>query len=325
MSQQQQPPQNPAPTTAVTPKVKLAATPDDFDGGAVKYKSWLRQIKLYILANRITDNEQKVLFTLSYMKTGIAATFADKQIDDIVGGAPAPVWADFVKQLEGTFLDKTITLKARERLEEFRQGTLVVDEFLLQLDKLFVEANLNDDSERMRLIEKSTSRHIIDAIYQSGNVPGDPKAYAERIILIGRLWETRKAQQSLRQPHPAPSRPQHHAPAKAAATFTTRPPLPAGDKQTPTGIVHGGRGAPMDIDKIKQNNRCYGCGKLGHFRRDCDEPVKPFVNVRQMALNLTDEERSELLAAFASPSVSADPVASQEDDSKFFQDFLDGR
>ena len=125
-----------------------------------------------------------------------------------------------------------------------------------------------------------------------------------------------KAQQSLRQHHPPPSRPQQHALAKPVPTIIPHPSLPAGDKQTPTGIVHSGRGVPMDVDHIRKTNVCFNCGEPGHFHKECTKPKKPF-KVRHMALNLTDEEYQELL-------VELTPIVSPENDNDFLSDFMDG-
>jgi hypothetical protein len=320
------PPQQPTHAASATPKVKLAAEPDQYDGSSAKFQSWIRQVKLYILANGITDDAAKIFLTLSYMRLGTAATYAGTCIDKILeereANLPIMTFKKFVENLEEVFLDKTLTLKARERLEEFKQGSLTVDEFVVRLGILFHEANLTEDAEQIRIIEKATSRALIDAIYTSGMVPEKSADYTERILKLGRLWETRQLQTRLRS-HPTPS--SSRAPVKIAPTSHAPPP---GDKHVPTGIVHGGRGAPMDIDTLKRDNRCFNCGETGHLRRNCDKPIKANVNVRSLAFNLTDDERQALtqsLALAASVSLDPPPLVSQDNEKDFFQDFLDGR
>ena len=179
------PPLLPPSTHSHTPKIKLAADPDDYDRTPAKFKQWFHQVQLYILANKITNNDQRIYLTLSYMKTGLAAAVADKCVESLLKGEDVPPWAMFITTLENMFLDKTITLKAREHLEEFRQAALPVDGFLLKLGVLFNEANLTDENEQIRLLKKATSQSIINTIYTSGNVLKTYEAYEERIITIG--------------------------------------------------------------------------------------------------------------------------------------------
>ena len=61
------------------------------------------------------------------------------------------------------------------------------------------------------------------------------------------------------------------------------------------GVVFGGQGKAMDVDMARQQNRCFNCGKISHFKCDCPNPPKAKFNVRALALDLSDEERRELI------------------------------
>ena len=53
--------------------------PDHFNGDKNKYRTWLRTIDSYLLSNRAhyQDDVDKILFVLSYMTEGTAASLAD--------------------------------------------------------------------------------------------------------------------------------------------------------------------------------------------------------------------------------------------------------
>ena len=195
--------------------VKLVADPVPFDGSPSKFKTWIQGIQLFILANRITDDTDKVRLTLSYMQSSSAQTFASAIIEEMVKPNPDPVptFVDFVALLKTVFQDRGASVQARQKLETFRQGTLPVDEFFTKLKLLFMEADMTDDKEKIQIIKMAMNKSIIDTIYGSGDYPADYDAYVKWIEKISRLWETRKLFTHLQYP---PHHTPQCAPVKAA-------------------------------------------------------------------------------------------------------------
>jgi Retrotransposon gag protein/Zinc knuckle len=301
--------------------LKLSA-PEYFDGTHTHFRSWIRQLNLYLRGRRVTDDEGKILTALSYMKGGAAEIWAERFVRER-GDSSYGSWDDFVASLRESFTDHTAERRARDELDRFTQDRLGVDEFFNRLESLFSDAAMTTESEKIRAVERATNKTIIDQIYVSGNLPTTYDDYRRRVLNIGRLWERRRAQTSYSNRF-APLAPSAHPPprpaAPAAPTPRAPPPpapqvatAPTRDRSTGTGTVFGGAGRPMDVDKVRRTHRCYECGEVGHFRRDCPHPRRQ-LNVKAVLADFTSEELGQLLEQLTAPREDDDAERVIEED-----------
>ncbi len=106
-----------------------------------------------------------------------------------------------------------------------------------------------------------------DIIYASDmDVPANYQEWKKRILCIDHNWRMWKVEQ--RRGKVTEWKQQ----AKTNMTPMTKGSQPQDsvpEKKTGTGTIYGGVGKPMDIDAVHAKTKCYGCGQLGHFKRDC--------------------------------------------------------
>jgi len=68
-------------TPAASSKLKLNKPPK-FDGSYKQYRTWVRKVELFIRGNKINEDEEKILVTLSFMTTGPALDWCQAFTDD---------------------------------------------------------------------------------------------------------------------------------------------------------------------------------------------------------------------------------------------------
>jgi hypothetical protein len=274
-----------APTSS--PSIKFNP-PEVFDGSPKKFRTWLRDLEIFLAAYEVTDDAKRILAALSYMRGGNADEFVQQTANDATSQTPYNwgTWADFKRRLATRFQHANFKKEAREQLEHFRQGGNSIDEFFTKLDMLFFDAGLTDDAEKQRILEKSIRNDILMTIYSSDALlPADYDTYKAKALQIGRQKERFRQltahTSSSSTSKPAPSKPQYN--------FVTQISHPT-KGSAPTQQPHY---APMDVDRTRQPMRCFNCGKTGHLRRDCpDEKTK--LNIRVLLSSLEDSELEEL-------------------------------
>ena len=72
--------------------------------------------------------------------------------------------------------------------------------------------------------------------------------------------------------------------------------------KTSSGTTFGGSGQPMDIGKLKAENKCFQCGQPGHIKRNC--PQLKQVQVRQVLDDMSEFDRAAVLEKYGKKDVS---------------------
>jgi hypothetical protein len=175
-------------------KVKVAKL-SEYDGSPSKFHDWLCQLTIYICACKICDANDKILLTLSYMKSGTTSAWVTWFFDEHEAHNNLGGWNDFLYALWQAFEDKILGCKAQEKIETFRQGSHKIDDFITRFNVLVMDTSIDvSDMEWVHILEKNVHPDIIDRLNLVWNVPQTYLVYHERILSITQLWEQRQEQ-----------------------------------------------------------------------------------------------------------------------------------
>ena len=276
----------PDPPVASDPKIKLNKPPT-FDGSYSKYRSWLQKVELFHRGHKITNDEQKIITTLSYMTEGPALDWCQAYTDHALTNDNFGTWAVFKSNLDHRFKDQVTKEKTREKLETFRQERQHIDEFIANLERFFNDAELTNESEKIRILQKGVHRDLLQHIFTQAPLPTDYDSWKDMLLSLGRLQERFNQQFGTR------STTSSTAPSRVPHTFVTNVHQPVEHKKTNTGTTFGGAGQPMDVDKLRRDIKCFNCNETGHMHRDCPHEKRK-INIRALLDQLEEDEFKEL-------------------------------
>jgi len=123
--------------------------PDVFDGSHAKYRDWIHQVKLFHRGKHLSDDDDKIISALSYMREGSAMAWAQKYSDDHLDTNSMGKWTDFLTALNAAFKDHTTTKRACDKVEHLFQGKIMIDEFMNNFETLLADAELMDNNEKI--------------------------------------------------------------------------------------------------------------------------------------------------------------------------------
>ena len=111
-----QPPAAPAAPSAASTKITeiRIGCPDEYDGKAETAQAWLDSVRLYLLIIHALyyDDDRKITFTLSYMKKGSAAIWAEVRRQQGVATLSFGTFAQFQQDFENTFVNTNAACEA---------------------------------------------------------------------------------------------------------------------------------------------------------------------------------------------------------------------
>ena len=161
---------------------KLLADPGPFDGSMSKFKEWWAKTKAWQAENHLampTNTEKPVRAVLSRLEGPKAGSFARMRLE-ILNTRTMYTWALLCRELEELFRPANQKDWARKKLRELKQGSMLIDEWIIKFQTYSQSAQLNP-GQLIDIIEQNIDPSIIRKIIEEDSRPTDLADYQTKI------------------------------------------------------------------------------------------------------------------------------------------------
>jgi Retrotransposon gag protein/Zinc knuckle len=282
--------------TAVRP-----SSPSDFDGDRNKGRAFLTSCRTYIrlCPDSFPDEPTKIMWALSYMKTGRASRWANRELDfeSRTGGGHFRFidWQDFEEEFRKDFLPLNAAASAINILEttSYFQGRNTVDDYLDRFRDLIHDSGYTDPKTVVVKFRRGLDRQITTLI--AGMTIGrpaddDPDGWYG---LTTQLDQNRAADEAFY----ASQRP-------VAVPLRTTAPL----RVVPTSLLPRAPPSQPTTPPLKTApDTCRRCKETGHWAKECPRRFDVrFMDAEEIE-DILQNKNAERDAVPTAPIVDTDP------------------
>jgi hypothetical protein len=283
-----------------------AKKPEPFDGEISKYKTFRNATVIYVQA--IKQDNDKIIAALSNLTSGTADSWAQAFMQNHAGAVEKNTykWEDFLKDMDDFWRDPYEAREARVKLFKMKQGTLRAHEFLVEFDRVRLQADMDctnyaNNALVVEHLERSMNQDLVEIVTNEYNTNKrgrlnyiDEMRYLDQIDVDTHTLRRRELDHDITYSEFAELAKLHDnqvrrreemnkGKAKYVPVIPTRnfQYLARQPEQKVAGPVkYTGRQPdviPMDIDRADKmrNGLCFNCNEKGHLSRDCTKPRKP--------------------------------------------------